>query len=310
MIFNPASNGGRGARRIPRYLELLRRHLPSFQYRTTSRSGEEGPLAEEAIRRGFRVLAVAGGDGTWSTVADRILCMAPREAALGILPAGTGNDFGRNLGLPGGDLELAVRALAEGSFVQVDAGQIVTGCRHEEREASPRSGRYFLNVVGFGFDVAVVDRSKSARFLRGALLYKATAFGQLFRYRGFQSVLEDGRAFRLEDHTLMLTLTNGRNFGGGFAVAPEARLQDGLLHACHIRNVGPVGRLSLFQKVARGRHSGNPHVTLRASRRFRVTVQGRARFEIDGDLYEAPEGVVEAAILPRGLRVVAPPRRT
>lgn len=307
MIFNPASDGGRGARRIPRYLELLRQYLPSFEYRITSSSGEEGLLAEEALRQGFRLLAVAGGDGTWSTVADRILRTAPREGTLGVLPAGTGNDFGRNLGLPGDDLELAVRALAEGSVVQVDAGQIVTGCRHEERETSPRSGRHFLNVVGFGFDVAVVDRAKGARFLRGALLYKATALGQLFRYRGFPSVLEDGEAFRLEGRTLMLTLTNGRHFGGGFAVAPEARLWDGLLHACHIRNVGPVGRLSLFQKVARGRHAGSPRVTLRAARRFRVTVPGGARFEMDGDLYQASDDVVEAVILPQKLRVVAPP---
>ena len=64
-------------------------------------------------------------------------------------------------------------------------GKILGSSRHEERGDQVRPERFFLNVVGFGFDVAVVDAAKGARFLRGELLYKTAAFQQLFRFRGF-----------------------------------------------------------------------------------------------------------------------------
>ncbi len=306
VIFNPASDGGRGEKRIARYLDLMKRHLPDFRHGVSPRGGGEADLTDEALRQGFTTLVAVGGDGTWSAVADRILASGRRDLTLGILPSGTGNDFGRNLGLPRDDPEAAVRILARGHVRRVDAGRLSGASRHEERSEEPREHRHFLNVVGFGFDVGVVDEAKGARILRGELLYRAAALKQLFRFRGFEVTLEDGEGYRLSRQTLMLTITNGSYFGGGFPMAPGASPDDGALHACSIGDAKPFRRLVLFDRVGRGRHEDAPEVRSHAASRFRLTFRRAPRFEIDGDLYAAQDTALALEVLPGALRVLAP----
>jgi diacylglycerol kinase (ATP) len=306
VIFNPASDGGRGEKRIPQYLRLLREHLPQFDHVVTSRGGEEALLAEGALGAGYGTIVAAGGDGTWSTVADRILASGRSDVVFGVLPGGTGNDFGRNLGIPGNDLEGPVRVLAEGNVIQTDVGKIIGLTHHEERGDAVRENRFFLNVSGFGFDVAVVDAAKGARFLRGELLYKTAAVQQLFRFPGFSVMLEDEQGYRRSAPTLMLTITNGEHFGGGFPIAPGATLQDGVLHACHIGDAKPLRRLVLFDRAGKGRHEECREVDARTASKFKLTFPHPVRFEVDGDILAAGEPGLELEVVKGALKVLAP----
>ena len=291
---------------VPRYRALLDRYLPGYGHGISARSGQEALLAEEALRDGYDTIVACGGDGTWSAVADRLLSLNAPEVTFGILPGGTGNDFGRNLGVPGDDPEAAVRVLAEGWAIRVDAGRILGGSRHEERETEPREERFFLNVVGFGFDVAVVDEAKGASFFRGELLYKTAAIKQLFRFPGFDVTLEDGQGYRRSSRTLMLTITNARYFGGGFPIAPGASLQDGALHACYVADAKPLRRALLFDRAGKGRHEASPEVETRAAPRFDLTFPGPFRFEVDGDVYAASGREISVEVQAAALRVLAP----
>lgn len=306
VVFNPASDGGRSGRRIPRYLELMGEAFPGFGHGITSLSGDEGILTEKALRDGYDTIVAAGGDGTWSAVADRILSLGRTDAVFGVLPAGTGNDFGRNLGIRGDDLEGAVRVLARGRTVDADVGRLIGPSRHEERGDSLRGERFFLNVVGFGFDVAVVDGARGARFLRGELLYKTTAVQQLFRFPGFSVTLQDEDGYQRSDPALMLTITNAEHFGGGFPIAPEATVRDGRLHACYIGNAKPLRRLVLFDRAGKGRHGDLREVDFRAATRFNLRFPEPIRFELDGDIYAAAEAELTVEILAGALRVLAP----
>jgi diacylglycerol kinase (ATP) len=303
VIFNPASGRGRGRERTDRYLELLGRHLPAFEHAVTRHAGEEADLADRALDDGFETIVAVGGDGTWSQVADR-LAASESDVRLGLLPSGTGNDFGRNLDLDHRDMEGAVRALASGRTRRVDVGLVHTPCRPDGRPEEQPRPRHFLNVVGFGFDVAVVDAAAGARFLRGELLYKITALQQLFRFPGFDVSMEDGEGFSTEGEHLMVTLSNGRFFGGGFPIAPGATVEDGALHACLISDASPLTRARLFNMAERGRHVGSPRVELRSARRFRATFPEPPRFEVDGDIYATPSLTLEAEVLPAHLQVV------
>jgi diacylglycerol kinase (ATP) len=305
VIFNPASDGGRGGRRVSRYLTLLNRYLPGFHHRISSRGGEEGALARQAVKEGYDTIVAVGGDGTWSCVADGILTMDGSGVTLGVLPSGTGNDFGRNLGIPNDDPEAAVRILAEGRVIRSDVGRILEESRHDTRNDSPRAGRYFLNVVGFGLDVAVVDQAKKASFIRGALLYKVAALQQLFRFPGFSFAMADAGGPGKPLQTLMLTITNGEFFGGGFPISPGATVQDGLLHACIIQNAKPLRRLLLFDRAGKGRHEGLPEVEARRSQSFSLTFPTPPRFEADGDLYVASGNRVSVEIKREALQVLA-----
>jgi diacylglycerol kinase family enzyme len=187
----------------------------------------------------------------------------------------------------------------------VDVGRVDSPSA-PDHEVGAMEQRHFLNVVGFGFDIAVIDASARARFLKGELLYKVTALQQLFRFPGFGFRLEPNRGEAREGMHLLLTVSNGRYFGGGFPIAPGAGVDDGLLHACRIEDASPFGRLRLFNLAERGRHVASDRVEILADAGFRLTFDAPPRFEVDGDVRRAAERTVELSILPGQLRVVAP----
>ncbi|NJD18264.1 MAG: hypothetical protein FIA95_03145 [Gemmatimonadetes bacterium] len=305
VILNPASGRGRGARRLGTYRALLGELLPRAVIHTTSRPGEERELAERALEAGAEVGAAGGGDGTWSNVADRVLASGRPEVIFAALPNGTGNDFGRNLGFDPSDPREAVEVFAAGHVRSVDVGRLETpsASEHAPERMEPR---YFLNLVGFGFDVAVIDAAAHARFLKGELLYKVTALQQLFRFPGIHFGLQAAQGELRDGLHLMLTVSNGRYFGGGFPIAPDATPDDGRLHACRIMDASPLGRLHLFNLAEKGRHVTSARVEVLASQSFRLTFDAPPRFEMDGEVRQASAPVLDVRVLPSALRVIAP----
>ena len=99
VLLNPAAGRGRRAARLDHYFDLLARALPAFDHAWTQAAGDEVKLVDKALAEGCDTIVAVGGDGTWSLVADRILQSGRRDVALGLLPTGTGNDFGKSLGV-------------------------------------------------------------------------------------------------------------------------------------------------------------------------------------------------------------------
>lgn len=282
--------------------------MPGFVHGATERAGHEYELTDRALEEGFGTIVAVGGDGTWSHVADRIVASGRDDVRFAVLPSGTGNDFGRSLGVAYDDPEAAVRMIAGGGSVRVDVGRVITPSvagvpgKAAAGEGEARS-RHFLNLVGFGFDIAVIDAAAGARFLKGELLYKLTALQQLFRFPGLELELADGEGGRRAGRHLMLTVSNGRYFGGGFPIAPTADIRDGLLHACRISDAPPFTRMNLFNRAGKGRHVESDRVEVISSGRFAVQAERPPRFEIDGDVFVSTERRVEVEILPGRLRV-------
>lgn len=290
---------------MERYRRLLDQSLNDVTYGATTRAGEERDLAERACEEGYDVVVAVGGDGTWSNVADRLVASGRDDVALGILPSGTGNDFGRNFGYDPRNPEVAVQVLADGHTRAVDVGRVDTLSVSEHAPAR-KEPRHFLNLIGFGFDIAVIDAAAGARFLRGELLYKVTALQQLFRFPGIGARVNSGSGEEREEHLLMLTVSNGVYFGGGFPIAPEATVDDGRLHACLIGDAPPFQRLKLFNLAERGRHVGADEVEIIDDGSFRLTFSEPPRFEMDGDVRQSTEPVIDVRSMPGALQVVAP----
>jgi diacylglycerol kinase (ATP) len=310
VIFNPASGRGRGGKRIPAYLELLRRHLGTFEHSLTEGPGDEARLARAALEGGARTIVAVGGDGTLSQVADAVVGW-PDGARLALLPAGTGNDFGRNLRLSFASPADAVKAVAAGRTRRVDVGRVTSPSApdRERGRGDAYRPRHFLNVVGFGFDIAVIDAAAEARFLKGAALYKITALQQLFRYDGIDVTVTGPAHGSSAGRRLIVVISNGRFFGGGFPIAPAASVEDGLIHACVIEDGGPLRRASLFNRAERGKHVGAREVAILSDRSFAVRFPAEAelpRFEIDGDVYGSATHEVTVEVIPGALEVVVP----
>ena len=241
VLVNPAAGRGRRKARLRDYLSRLEKHIGPFEPAVTARAGDEVRLLDAALARGVSRIVALGGDGTWSVAADRILANGRgRDVALGLLPVGTGNDFGKSIGVRHENIDAVMRAIAERRTRTLDAGKV--------------NDRYFLNVVGMGFDIAVIDDAATTPLLRGDMLYKFCAVKQLFRFPGVKlGIAEGNNSPDTWLRVLMLTISNANYFGGSFHIAPRASLSDGRLDAVVIRDAGPLTRARLFSTVSKGR---------------------------------------------------------
>jgi YegS/Rv2252/BmrU family lipid kinase len=297
VVFNPHAGKGRGAQFITPVLDALKGPWV-LEHGLTTKPGDEERLAEEAVGRGFRRVVAVGGDGTWSKVANGLLranAEKPEgeQAVLGLIPGGTGCDFGKSLGIPRDDLARAAGIVREGVWRRVDVGRI--------------EGRYFLNICGFGYDVAVLEHSWSVKYLEGEQLYLYCAVKQLGSYPGFAVEVEaDGASLGRHD-LLMLIVANARFFGGKFKIAPGADLADGQLDLLRFSNMSFWRRLDIMQRLLRGRHEASPLVSVSRSRglRLRFLSGEPPAYETDGEWNRAKNAEIEVETVPAALRVLA-----
>ncbi len=292
VLVNPAAGRGRRRARVEQYLELLKKHLGAFEPNITSRAGEETALVDRALAGSIDCIVAVGGDGTWGAAADRIVAGGRRDVALGLLPTGTGNDFGKSLGIRHERAEDVVRAIVERTTTTIDVGRV--------------GGRHFLNVIGLGFDIAVIDDAARTPLLRGDALYRFCALRQLFRFPGREIEIEPQGEAPVRMRALMLTVSNANYFGGSFHIAPRASLADGRLDAVVIQDAGPFTRARLFSTVSKGRHEGDPHIVARQSPSFTIRFEGALRYEADGEVFDAGRSPLVVESVPQALRVCAP----
>jgi diacylglycerol kinase (ATP) len=259
----------------------------------TLRAGDEVGILDAALARGIERIVALGGDGTWSAAADRILANGRGlDVSVGFLPVGTGNDFGKSLGVRHENIDAVMRAIADRTTRTVDAGKV--------------NDRYFLNVVGMGFDIAVIDDAAHTPLLRGDALYKFCALKQLFRFPGVKlGIAEGSNSPDVWLETLMLTISNANYFGGSFHIAPKASLSDGKVDLVAIHDAGPFTRAKLFDIVGKGKHEGHDKVTFRTAVSFSIHFQGTLRYEADGEVYSSPSPLVVTSVR-NALKVCAP----
>ncbi|HEU5323579.1 MAG TPA: diacylglycerol kinase family protein [Methylomirabilota bacterium] len=290
VVCNPQAGRGRGGRLLPALLEALRRHGLEPEHAQTRAAGEEATLAAEAVARGHRTVAVMGGDGTWSNAAAAMIATG-QPVRMGLVPAGTGADLARSFGIPR-DMEGCARVLATGQARPLDAGLI--------------EGRPFLNVAGFGYDVAVIEDTRRVRGLRGPLLYLYCALRQIRSFEGFEVEVEvDGRTLPRRK-ALMVIVSNGRAFGGGFRLWPQADLADGTLESLVFHDMPALRRLGLLQRVRRGRHHGTPGVEDARGTSFTLRFARPPAYEVDGEWAQARTAELRIDTLPAALHVLAP----
>ena len=290
VILNPAAGRGQG-KKVERDVRRAFAAVGVSDIRLTLAAGDERLLAGRAIDEGVRTIVAIGGDGTWGNVANAIIASGARvRLALGA--AGTGNDFAKTVGAPATDFDATARLAVDGPDVAVDVGRI--------------EDKHFLNVTGFGFDIAVIEDVATIRWLKGDLLYMYSALRQLFGYPGVPVTVSSGNgAGDLTSH-LMVIIANGRNFGGAFRIAPNASITDGRLDAVAIRTVAPLKRIGLFSAAARGTHLTHPDVRIEQAPRFTLSFAAPPAYETDGEYNRAASATLEVACVPGALRVVTP----
>jgi len=290
VIVNPAAGRGRG-RKAEQDVRRAFAAVGVSDVRLTRSAGDEQVLARRAIEEGVGTIVAVGGDGTWGNVANAIIASGA-GVRLGLAAAGTGNDFAKTVGAPANDLGATARLAVDGPDVAVDVGRI--------------EDKHFLNVAGFGFDIAVIEDVANIQWLKGDLVYMYSALRQLFGYPGVPVELSGSNGLGGQASHLMVIIANGRNFGGAFRIAPNASITDGRLDAVAIRTVAPLKRLALFSAAARGTHLTHPDVWTEQAARFTLSFAAPPAYETDGEYNRAASSTLEVACVPGALRVVSP----
>ena len=290
VIVNPASGRGRGARTA----EDIHRAFADVgvtDIRFTTSIGQERDLAAQAIKEGATTLVACGGDGTWGNVANAIVAMKS-DCRLAVVAAGTGNDFAKTLGIPARDFHRMAKLAVSGPDTRIDVGRI--------------EDKFFINIAGFGFDIAVLEGIEQVRWLKGQFLYKYVALKSLFGYEGLTVDIASAAAGRGTRKHLMVIIANARHFGGTFVIAPNASMTDGKLDAIAILDASPMQRMKLFDAVGKGKHIGHPSVVAEQSTKFTLTFPEAPAYETDGEYNRARSNVIEIACVPKALRLVVP----
>ena len=290
VILNPNSGKGRGRRLEPQIRSVFANQAAEFGL--TTKAGDEERLARQAVESGFERIVAVGGDGTTSNVAHAIMETGRRNVSLALVPGGTGCDLARTLDIPQNDLERCAAIVAAGKTKPIDVGKV--------------EGRHFLNVAGFGFDIAVLERSFKVKWLRGELLYLYCALLEMKAYPGFRldSSL-DGSLGPSGTH-MMVIVANAKKFGGGFAVAPDASLDDGQLDIVTFGDLGFFARLKAMGALMKGEHNQLAQIGTRRAARAVFQFDAPPSFETDGEWRQALSSSLTIETLPRALNVLVP----
>lgn len=236
------------------------------------------------------LLVVGGGDGTLSAAAARV---AGTRTVLAVLPLGTANDFARTLEIPA-DVTAAVGAVLAGEVVDVDLGRV--------------GAHAFVNVASIGLSVAVTERLTPALKRRlGPVAYPVATLGAFRRHRGFSARLEfddgDHEPLVLED-LLQVAVGNGRHYGGGNTVAPNASLDDHLLDVYAIERGRLGDHVSIARLLRSGRFVEHERVHHLTTRRVRIVTDVPLAVNLDGEI--AASTPAEFAVERNALRVAVP----
>lgn len=290
LIVNPTSGKGAGAAIGEQTARLLRTAGHQVIDVSAASYALARAAAATALNGGADTLVVVGGDGMVHLGVN--LC-AGTPVRLGVVAAGTGNDFARNLGLPVRDPSAAVRVIHAGVTRAVDAGKVT--------DAGGQT-RWFGGVLGAGFDAVVAARAARMRWPRGPMRYNLAIARELPVLRPIPYVVDlDGE--RLQTRAMLVAVANTTSFGGGMKVCPDADVSDGLFDVLIVHELSIVAFLRVFPRVFSGTHVGHPAVDIRKARRVRLEAHG-IHAQADGE----PVAVLPLAIevVPAALQVAVP----
>lgn len=290
FIVNPVAGKGHTLKIIPEIEALMEKHSLPYRIEITQAPGHAAEIAREYIRdyEDLRIYAV-GGDGTLNEVLQGTV---GSNASLGIVPAGTGNDFIKSFCAVRDPLKL-LPFLVHAEPVPVDV------CRMNDR--------YFLNIASVGFDadvVACTQRVKRLPLVRGKIAYIGGILLALIRKKDIKATfLIDDETF-VTDSMLLAVFANGRFYGGGMSPAPDAVPDDGLIDVCLIEAKSRLKILFFFPRLIKGTHTKMQGVTLRRCRSIRMDSPWPVHVNADGELSRSSS--VDITLIPKGLRFIKP----
>ena len=285
LLTNPTSGKGRGTQTAA--IVLPRLEEAGFHVHTLvgHDADEARDLARRSVADGVESLVVVGGDGMVHLAAQEL---AGSETALGIIPAGTGNDVARYLDIPRSDPQLAA--------------DVVVGSRTRRIDLARSGAQHYVTVLASGFDSLVNERANAMRWPRGQMRYNIATLAELRVFEPLPYTLElDGQVRQVE--AMLVAVGNGPSFGGGLRITHGACIDDGLLDVVIIKTMTKPDLVRTYPKLFTGGHTKHPQYEHHLVRSVTVAAPGIVAYA-DGERIGALPLTVEVA--PLALKVLVP----
>lgn len=288
FIVNPVAGNGFGRKIIPVLEDKIARKNLNAEIFLTEYHGHATELSAKAAENGFNYIIGAGGDGTLNEIA--IPLIGNPDITLGIIPAGSGNDFIQILGFPN-------------RFDEHDWDVFFSA---EERimDAGTCNEFIFLNGMGLGFDaeVAACNYTGEGKVKKGGKSkYIWHIVKTLLFFREKRMICFTGNE-RTETDCFINTIANGRRFAGGFFLTPLALADDGLLDICMIRKLNLTERFYLLLKVPEGKHIRDRRISYKQVQEIKLEFTEKVPFHVDGELQFARE--FDVKVIPKALKII------
>ena len=288
FIVNPVAGSGSAKLQLPKLEEMISMHNLDAEIVFTERKGHATQLSETFLQKGFRNITGVGGDGTLNEIA-RPLAGKP-EVVIGLIPAGTGNDFIQILGFPNRFGESDWEMFFKRNTISMDIGKV--------------NGMIFLNGMGLGFDAQVASENydKDGEVKEGGKnryiwhIIKTLLF---FREKRMTVITETGSR---QTDCFINTIANGRRFAGGFLLTPKAIANDELLDVCSIKKLSLPERFQILLKVPKGKHINDRRINYYQTSGLKLEFPERVPFHVDGELYFSDR--FDVSIIPAGLNII------
>lgn len=283
FIVNPKAGKGRTRKIVPMLERGAAKRGIENKFMYTEAQGDGEQIARSASAGGFTHVIGVGGDGTSHEIVNGLIGSG---VIFGTVPSGSGNDFPRAADIPV-EPERAVEAVFEGRVRHVDVGKL--------------GGRYFINGLGFGLDGAVAHRFKNFRMLGGKAAYFISSVMEALTFKPFsaQITIDD---FDFSGQVLLTGASNGHS-QGGFWLAPDAAVDDGVLDFHLIREMEPLSRLIKIPKVLKGNYREIKEMDIICAESMDITVHDHIPAHMDGQTFYLVPGNHRIEIVPGALKV-------
>lgn len=277
VVINPSSGGGKGAVLGSR----VRQHFAGSQHEiayieSSTRNDSLAELENALAASHFELLISVGGDGL---IHDLLPSLLRRSLPLLVVPAGTGNDFARTLGLYGKRISTLLELPLHKESVPIDVGII-----SHQGEETP-----FVQILSTGFDSVVNERANNYKKIKGKMKYVAAVLQKVWRFRPIEfDISIDGVTQRRR--ALLVCIANGKSYGGGMQIVPHAKNNDNYLDVMILEAIAPLQLLLVFPRVFFGSHLKHPKVHFITGREIHISAPTTAF--ADGErISELPIGV-------------------
>ena len=269
IIVNPWSGEGKKKKLHARAIAHFQKLGQEVRVVASERPGQIKEIAHSLTREGKGDVVVIGGDGTLHDALNGFTNFD--KCALGLIPAGTGNDFAAAANIPS-EPESAVELIVKGAPRYTEFMQLPRGVRG-------------LNVAGTGIDVEILRRCRASKWLRGKLQYLISLIISLIKFKNYDlTVRVNGREVRYK--TLIACVGNGFRFGGGIRMCPQAVLGDNLLDFVAVDNVKKSRILPAFIKLMQGRILEEKFSRFERCDHIEIFSERPMTVQVDGELYD------------------------